>query len=222
MVNPKILVGCPTSNHKKYCFKEYLNAVKNLTYKNYDILIIDNSENNDYFNEIKKELPCIKDEWFENARDRIVHSRNILRKRVIEKYDYFLSLEQDVIPPKDIIEQLLKHNERIISALYFKTDPNGTLTPLLWIKDDVGVRKAYLDEVEEDKLFEASAVGLGCILIHKDVLKEIEFRYDKNKEGFDDVFFCDDAIKNGFKIYCDSSIKCKHLIKGMDWDSIKK
>ncbi|MDD5649904.1 MAG: hypothetical protein PHF86_05705 [Candidatus Nanoarchaeia archaeon] len=221
-MNPKVLVGCPTSFHKKYALKEYVQAIKSLTYDNYDILIVENSENNDYFDEIKKELPCMKDKWFENARERIVHSRNILRELTLKEYDYFLSLEQDVIPPKDIIERLLEHNKKVISALYFKTDPNGTLSPLLWIKDDVGIRKAYLDEVEDDKLIEANAVGIGCILIHKDVLKEIKFRYDKEKEGFDDVFFCDDVINKGFKIFCDTSIKCKHLIKGMDWDSIKK
>ena len=219
----RILVGCPTSAHKKYCLKEYVAGIRDLTYKNFDVLIVDNSENDDYFNEIKKELPCIKDEWSESARDRIVHSRNLLRKKVLdENYDYFLSLEQDVIPPKDIIERLLKHNKKIISALYFKTDPNGTLSPLLWIKDEVGTRKAYLEEVEGDRMIKAEACGVGCILIHRDVLKDIKFRYDKNQEGFDDVFFCSDAIKRGFEIFCDTSIKCKHLIKGMDWDNIKK
>ena len=64
--------------------------------------------------------------------------------------------------------------------------------------------------------------GLGCILMHKDVLKNIKFRYDPEKEGFDDVFFCEDASKEGFEIFCDTNIKCKHLIKGMDWDNIKK
>lgn len=222
-MNPRILVGCPTSIHKKYCLKEYVNGIKSLTYKNFDVLIVDNSENNDYYNEIKKELPCIKDRWFENARDRIVHSRNLLRKKVLDEgYDYFLSLEQDIIPPKDIIEKLLKHSKKIVSALYFKTDPNGTLSPLLWIKDYIGTRKAYLDEVEGNKLIKAEACGVGCILIHKAVLKDIKFRYDKNQEGFDDVFFCKDAIGKGFEIYCDTGIKCKHLIKGMDWDSIKK
>ncbi|MBU0930262.1 MAG: hypothetical protein KJ623_04280 [Nanoarchaeota archaeon] len=219
----KILIGCPTSVHKKYCLKEYVKAIKSLTYKNFDILLVDNSEGEEYYNEIKKELSCVKDEYFENARERIVHSRNLLRKKVLEEdYDYLLSLEQDVIPPKDIIENLLKWDKKIISALYFKTDPNGTLTPLLWIKDEIGIRKAYLDEVEQNKLVKAAAVGIGCILIHKDVLKNIKFRYEKEKEGFDDVFFCDDAINNGFEVYCDTSIKCKHLIKGMDWENIKK
>ena len=52
----KILIGCPTSAHKKYCLKEYINSIKSLTYKNFDVLIVDNSENDKYFNEIKKEI----------------------------------------------------------------------------------------------------------------------------------------------------------------------
>lgn len=101
----KILIGCPTAAYKSYCLKEYIKGIKNLTYKNFDVLIVDNSKSNDYYDEIKKELPCVKDNWFESARDRIVHSRNLLRKKVLdENYDYFLSLEQDIIPPKILLK----------------------------------------------------------------------------------------------------------------------
>ncbi|MDD5133674.1 MAG: hypothetical protein PHD81_00830 [Candidatus Nanoarchaeia archaeon] len=228
-MHPKILVGCPTSNHKEYCLKEYVNGVKSLSYPNYDILIIDNSEEENYYKKLKEQLPTIRDKWMENARDRIVHSRNLLRKKVLEEnYDYFLSLEQDVIPPKDIIERLLKHNKKIVSALYFKLgNDNKTLLPLVLLedKDSEGktcYRRATLIEVEQNKLLNVACPGLGCVLIHRSVLGKIEFRYDKEQKGFDDVFFCKDAENNGFKIYCDTSIKCKHLVSGMDWNKIKK
>jgi len=79
----KILLGCPTSNHKAYCLTEYINSIKSLTYPN-DILLVDNSEKKDYFKQIKKQgIPVIKDKFKETARDRIIHSRNILRKYVL-------------------------------------------------------------------------------------------------------------------------------------------
>ena len=101
---PKILVGCPTSHHKAYCLKEYAEAVKSLDYPNYDILLVDNSPDEDYINKIKEHgLSVIKGHYFEGARDRIIASRNILRQKAIDEgYDYFFSLEQDVIPPRDI------------------------------------------------------------------------------------------------------------------------
>jgi len=76
----KILVGCPTSDYKSYCLKEYAEAVKSLTYKNYDILLADNSKDNKYCKELDKyKLNYIKCDYTESARERIVNSRNKLR-----------------------------------------------------------------------------------------------------------------------------------------------
>ena len=44
-------------------------------------------------------LKVIRDKWQPKARDRLVSSRNKIREYALENgYDYFLSLEQDVIP----------------------------------------------------------------------------------------------------------------------------
>jgi len=77
-------------------------------------------------------------------------------------------------------------------------------------------------EVDLPRFIEVGACGLGCVLIHKDVLKKIKFRFDKKYEGFDDIWFAYDAFNNNFKIFADTSIKCKHLIKGWNWEGIKE
>jgi len=225
----KMLVGCPISNYKSYCFDKYISAVKDLSYKNYDVLLVDNSRTDTYFNFIRKKINSIKNisivrgKYFESVRERIVHSRNILREEALKNYDYFLSLEQDVIPPRDIIERMLKHKKKIVSGIYFVTFEDN-LVPLLYKKvrgDEV--RHLTFEEVKNDRLIEVDACGLGCVLIHKDVLKKVKFRYDKTKEPFDDIWFCIDAAKNGFKIYCDTSVKCVHMIMGRwGWSDIKK
>ncbi|MFH1209366.1 MAG: glycosyltransferase [archaeon] len=225
-MNSKILVGCPTSNHKKYCVKEYLEGIKNLTYKNFDVVVVDNSEDDGYYKELKKlGVNVIKDKYFENARDRIVHSRNILRKKVLDEgYDYLLSLEQDIVPPKDVIERLLEHKKDIISGLYFYLgDDKKTLLPVVWVHyEGKYARRLYLNEVTGNRIIEAITCGLGCVLIHRKVLEEIEFRYVKEKPSWDDLWFSEDARTKGFKVYVDTSIKCKHYNKGMDWNNIKK
>ncbi|MEW6063538.1 MAG: hypothetical protein AB1571_04180, partial [Nanoarchaeota archaeon] len=224
MKDIKVLVGCPVSNHKSYCFEQYADAVKNLSYKNYDILLVDNSKTEHYFNFIKGKMNAVRGKYFEGAKERIVYSRNILRQKVLdEDYDYFLSLEQDVIPPVDVIERLLKHKKKIISGVYFVSFEEH-LAPVLYkrVKGDE-VRYLTFEEVKDDELIEVDACGLGCILIHKDVLKKVKFRYDKTKEPFDDIWFCIDAAKNGFKLYCDTSVKCMHMIGGRwGWNDIKK
>ena len=217
-MQPRILVGCPTSFHKEYCLKKYADAVKGLTYKNHDVLLIDNSPEDDYFKKIKEAgLPVIKGPYFESARDRIVASRNILRKKVLEEnYDFFLSLEQDVIQPADIIENLLQHKKEVISAVYFMPHING-LIPMLGIRGKEKYSYLQFDMVDKsNELMQVDYAGMGVILISKKVLEKINFRTDE-KPGFDDWFFCKDVEKEGFKIFADLSIKCKHLLKNRPW-----
>jgi len=217
----KILIGCPTSNHKEYCLKEYAEIIKRL---NCDVLLVDNSESKEYYNKLKESgINVIKDKYTEKARDRIVSSRNILRQYCLDNnYDYLFSLEQDVIPPLDIIEKLLKSGKKIIGGLYYKLD-GEELTPVAWIHHEGNyARRLNYSETIEPRVIELITCGLGCVLIHKDVLKKVKFRYEKDKKSFDDVWFGIDARKNGFKLYMDTELKCKHLIKEMNWDKLEK
>jgi GT2 family glycosyltransferase len=230
---PKILVGCPTSFHKEYALEEYAKAIKALTYKNIDILLVDNSEGNEYFKKIQKlNLPVIKGPYFKSARDRIIASRNLLRENVLRNnYDYFFSLEQDVLPPPDILEKLLQHNKKLITAVYFANNiiPDSQtreLIPLVYkLVNNENLDMRPLNETElweEQKLHEVVSAGLGCLLIHKDILKKIEFRYEKN--SFDDRWFFIDCYNKKIKSFADTSIKCKHLIhnRPIPWNKIEK
>ncbi len=230
----KVLVGCPTSGHKAYCLDEYAKAIKNLTYGNFDALIVDNSETEDYINKIISiGLNAKKIDYCESARDRIINARNLIRTAVLDDgYDYFLSLEQDVIPPKDVIERLLNHEKDIVSGVYFKdfVFRNSTggiikkeILPLAYksIGKDM-MKQLNFKDVQGDGLMQVDACGLGCILISKKVLEIIKFRYVKDKKPFDDIWFCRDSKEKGFDIYLDKSVKCKHLIEGMNWNKIKK
>lgn len=231
MKQPRILVGCPTSFHKEYCLDKYVAGIKALTYKNFDILLVDNSKDDVYFEKIKKTgLPVIKGPWFEGALDRIIASRNILRQKVLDEgYDYFFSLEQDVVPPSGVLERMIKHNKKMVTGIYFahNTMPDGSnpLMPLVYKLVDVKtLTMVPIDkqEFESNKLIEVVSAGLGCLLIHKDVLKEVKFRYEG--KVFDDRFFFIDCYHKNFKVFCDTSIKCKHYIlnRPYPWKVIKK
>lgn len=231
-MKPKILVGCPTSDYKEECLNEYANAVKNLSYDNYDILLVDNSKDDKYSERIKTSgLNVIKAPYFESARERIVHSRNILREYAIKNnYDYLLSLEQDVIPPKDVIEKLLRHNKKIVTGVYYVHNkmPDGKLhlVPLVNILEGNGktMRTLNYAEINMPRLLKIFSCGLGCLLIHKDILKEIKFRYVKDIDTHDDRWFCIDLHEKGIELYCDNMVICKHLVKGRKWtwSQIKK
>jgi len=219
----RVLVGCPTSDHKAYCLKEYLEGVKNLSYKYFDFVLVDNSETNDYYNKLKRKgVKVIKDKYKEGAKDRVINSRNKLRDYFLKNdYDYYLSLEQDVVPPKDVIEKLMKHDKEICSGLYFK-EKEGELIPIMYLPHKEGFAKLLkFEEIPENELIEVVTAGLGCVLIKRNVMEKIKFRYEKNEKPWDDVWFCEDARKKGFKVYVDTSIRCKHFVTGMKWDEIK-
>src|SRR3989344_1931201 len=194
----KILVGCPTSSYHEYALEEYARAVKSLTYPNYDILLVDNSKDDLYFKKLKLlNLPTIKGRWHEEARERIVESRNILRQKVIDDdYDYFLNLDQDVIPPKDIIERLLQHKKRVITGIYFNYKnftPRrlglkngkryGELFPTIWsFTSKKGVIRNIKEEELTGGLIQIALCGSGCLFVHRSVLEKVEFHYNKEND----------------------------------------
>src|SRR3989344_8142782 len=102
--NPRVLVGCPISDYHFYCVNEYLEGLRNINYNNFEVVLVDNSKDDSYSEFLKKQgFNVIKMPYVENARDRIIFSRNKLKKFVLENgFDYFLSLEADVIAPVDI------------------------------------------------------------------------------------------------------------------------
>ena len=224
-MNQKILVGCPTWEGKKYCLKEYAEALKKLTYTNFDVLIIDNSRESQYAGMIEAlGFKVIRDEWHDKARDRIISSRNKIREYALENgYDYLFSLEQDVIPESDVIQNLLCHQKKIVSAIVFNNQPIGNkleLLPMAYVEhpvDPTGLWYLPKQDLEKAQLIELKACSLSCVLIHRDVLEKIKFRYEG---GFDDMMFSLDSINAGFKIYADTSVVPKHLHGS--WDGIEK
>jgi len=236
----KILVGSPVNEMYDYCLEEYLKAIKSFTYKNHDVLLVDNSKGNNFYNKLKSmHIPVIKGNYFKEPRDRMIHSRNLLRQKAIDgSYDFFLNIDQDVIPPKDIIERMLQHKKRVITGIYFnykKFTPeklgsiegtrHGDLFPTIW---DFTNKQDVMRQIREDELtgglIQIASCGSGCLFIHNSILKKIKFHYSKERDNpkknyfvFDDAYFCKDLMELKIPIYADTSMICKHLIKQKPW-----
>lgn len=243
-MNPKVLVGCPTNKKYSYCLGRFLRRVKSLSYDNYDVIMVDHSEDDTYFKKIhKKRTAVIKIKPEETEEKSKAKARNILRKLTLHTYDYFLSLEQDIIPPKNVIQTLLKHNRNIISGVYFNPTRDGNIVPVAytWLKqsefNDIlanpmkypdiafkikqkGIKSAdelrkqlSFEDVETNRLMEIKYVGLGCILIKKDVLKKLMFKtISEGKTRLGNVIFCEDARKLGQKVWLYTGVRCKHIL----------
>lgn len=82
---------------------------------------VDNSKDDKFSKRVQKDgLPVTRIPWVDKARLRMVNSRNLLRQKVLDEgYDYFLNLDQDIIPPDDIVERLIKHKKDVVTGIYF-------------------------------------------------------------------------------------------------------
>ena len=243
--SPKVLIGIPTYIKMKYCHKQFFNRLKELTYENKHFLIIDNTKNNDYIEDLKKEgLRVIKDKTKEKRNiKRLISSRNKIINHALENnYDYILFLDSDMIPPVNIIEQLLQSKKNIVSGLYlgyFTSSNTIKALPVAWknltlkefeelktkiklpntVKSHKDIRRHITkQEADSNKLIEVILPANGCMLVSKEVIKNKEIRYGLKPgpetigQTGEDDYFIKKAKKYGFKAFCNTNAKCNHLI----------
>ena len=221
---PKVLVACPTNRCKGYILERFVDRVKNLDYPNYDILLVDNSKGNSYYNKIKKlGVPVIKSKYYEDSMTRMIESRNIIRDKVLnEGYDYFFSLEQDVIPRPDVLKILVSHKKNVVAGWYYINHPVPenpyVFSRMCCAKEWTMVNMKFMhvaptgQVMTENRLMKSSLISLGVCLISRKVLEQIKF---KHYYGFpnhhDDTWFCFDCEKKGFKMYTDTDLLVPHF-----------
>lgn len=231
--SPRILIGCPTHVSKRYALEKYIAGLHAIRYPNIDIAIVDNSPDPIYVQEIES----FARKWEKihprhtfrvihhpsthpRVRGRIVESRNILRELVLKgNYDYFLSLEQDIVLPENGLERLLAHEKKICAGVYANPITlNGKrhILPLACVYRNLEQRaQGKADWMDFPFLFparltEVAYAGLGAILIHRSILEKIEFRFEEEKGAFDDMHFCLDAQKMSENVYMDTGLLCAH------------
>ena len=118
---PKILIAAPQHESKNYCWEEWSERIKSLTYSNYDVFIADNSPSKLNLKKIKK-AGFKADHVVQNKKGllyTIRDSHNVCREFALKNnYDYMLHIDTDLIPPFDVIERLLSHNRTVIGGIY--------------------------------------------------------------------------------------------------------
>jgi hypothetical protein len=137
-----------------------------------------------------------------------------------QRYDYLLSVDSDIVLPKDALVKMLKHDVDIVSGLYIQRIPG---THSLEIYGPNG-RLRY-EEVKDHGLIPIFGCGFGCVLVKSKVFAGVgypQFVYhsalDHKDTISEDTDFCKKAIEKGFGVFADTSIKCAH--KGTGWFNV--
>lgn len=152
------------------------------------------------------------------ARD-IAHNRNdIVRQALADGVSHVIMLDTDQIYPQDIIVKLARHaaqgRDVVIGPVHRRYDPfelilmRGEPDSYLYIGDE---------EKYSGEMIEVDAGGTGCIMFSMRAVLEIPepwFRLGKTPKGKDigeDIGFCWNLRRAGYRIWADTSIEIAHM-----------
>lgn len=232
---PKILVSCPTASAKNYTALEWILNTQKFTYPNYDVVVFnnddDNGKNAEWLNKLAIENGVLNfkaihysDKKHSTIIERMCISHNLARELTINGgYSHLLHLESDVICPNDALQNLYIHNKKVVGALYYRD--SGKSRRLMAQRRISRSSKNIITEnflPNEDAFFvdgtlkTVAHLGLGCILISVDVLKDMPFRYIDGVDMHPDSYFAEDCYRKNIKIFADTNIICEH--NNEDWD----
>lgn len=200
--NPKVSILIPNKDHKedlKLCIHSILSIS---TYKNYEIIIIENNsttqEIEDYYKELEKE-ECIK----------IVRWKGEFNYSAINNFgathasgNVFVLLNNDIeILTPNWIEEMLMHAQRdevgIVGAkLYYPDDTIQHAGITVGVLGVAGHNFKHQHRIDPGYFGRSqivqnlSAVTAACLMIRKDVFNDIKGLDEGFKVAFNDVDFC--------------------------------
>lgn len=146
---------------------------------------------------------------------RVDRQRNsVVREALDGGYDYLLFLDDDHVVPKDAIFRLLAHQKDFVTGLYVTRAVKPRTTQMLAVEDKF---RSLTNEDMAKPLIEIDASGMGCALISRRLLQTVEppwFQVSMDADGDvtgEDVSFCRKAQREGFKLFCDTTLPVPHI-----------
>lgn len=147
--------------------------------------------------------------------------RNLIADWVVKGFDYLFSVDSDIAFAPDTLKKLLSHDKDMVSGLYIQRKPGQHVLEIYEHNNIGGVTNIPYGKIKGRGLVEIASCGFGCVLVKSQVMKAVgypQFVYhsaiDHRNTISEDVDFCKKALAKGFKIYADTSIKCRHIGAG--------
>jgi hypothetical protein len=155
------------------------------------------------------------------------HARNSACRSTLENgFTWLFFLDDDVIPPPDVIPRLISHGKDIVSGVYYRR--NEPIVPCMQRLNKDG-NPEWVTSFGWPGLIEVDHVGAGCLLIHRRVLEKLQkpgnnrpwFEWlcdhedlPKMQKTSEDFTFCRRAREAGYKINVDTAVHCVHAGNG--------
>lgn len=226
MEKSKVMIGCPVRN-RAWILPRYLEALEAMDYpahlREYCFIVnncVDDTEailrswalkNPSQVKILRMDLKNPGGEKRGEYRFKnLAYLRNLLLNQfLLSDCTYLFSVDSDIIVPPHTLSDLISHKCDIISALV----PNGK-----WFKERQAfniLRKeknggyVHIKDFFREQLLEVDVTG-AAYLIHKRVIEK-GVRYS-DIYGAEDIGFCEEARRLGFKIFCAAYLKCEHVM----------
>ena len=232
-MNPKVLIGVVTYVGKDYIFDEFWKNIQNLDYDNYDVVVVDNTKGKKYYSKLKRRgIPVHHVNRGANSRMAQDRSLNKITSIMLKgDYEYFLSIESDLLPPSDIIQRLMAHDKDVVGCMYnigYVDSASQPPRPCLFTmnKEEInGKATRNLTADEGFSLFGRGVIrihgcGLGTTLIRRSIVEEVPFRYTtENDRVHSDAVFYGDLHNKKIQAFVDTDIIIPHF--NSDWNLVK-
>ena len=148
-----------------------------------------------------------------------VNGRNKAVQQMMDEggFTHLFFMDDDMRFPQFALSRLLAHDVDIVGGFYnTKVEP---FKSTVFVEDEDGENWRDWNPSPDSTLLEVAAVPTGCMLIKAEVLESMVwpwFYYEKQDNGAhhymtEDVVFCINARKAGYKVHCDPTVKCGHM-----------
>lgn len=141
----------------------------------------------------------------------------IVKQAMLEGCDKLLFVDADMQFDGDALNRLLAHNKPIVGANYYtRTFPLVSTVKVPGTTGPTG--ETGSTAVIPHELFECFAVGTGLMLVDMAVFRALPQPWfavthlpDGSLEYGEDVWFCRQARKHGFSVWCDPTFDVSHI-----------
>jgi hypothetical protein len=143
-----------------------------------------------------------------DASSILLNQRENLASQAIEiNADYMLWLDSDMMFPSTTAMRMMSHNKNVVAANYMKRS-----VPLNSVAyEQRGNWDNWLPLMSEEGLVSVEGVGMGCMMIKTEILKEIEkpwfaFEYKDESWHGEDFYFQEKLRNAGHEIFIDMNL----------------
>lgn len=227
-MNPKVgivLVNYNGENFQYDCIK----TIKDMNYKNYEIIIVDNDSKDDSIKIVKENFPdVIIIETSEN--NGVAKGNNIgIREAIKRNCEYILLLNNDTEVDVDMLTQLLKkasENTMVTCKMYYYKPSNmiwcagGKLNWSRGTTIHFGEGEIDNGQFDDGKYIEYTPTC--CLLIHKNIFQKVGLMDEKYFMYYDDTDFLVRCNNKGIKTWYEPNAKLWHKVSSSSGGALSK